>query len=78
MVFCNAFAIGSGIFQFTRAQVNLFVLAAFEYGYLVFTSLVIVVKLCTLPCHGVIVMKFRQSFNLCLTFVRHFVISSSK
>ena len=59
MVFCNAFAIGSGIFQFTRAQVNLFVLAAFEYGYLVFTSLVIVVELCTLLCYEVIVLKFR-------------------
>ena len=59
MVFCNAVVIGSGIFQFTQAQVNVFVLTAFEYSYLAFTSLVIVVELCTLHCYEVIVLKFR-------------------
>ena len=34
LVFCNAVAIGFGIFQFTQAQVNVFVLTAFEYSYL--------------------------------------------
>ena len=46
-------------FQFTQARVNVFVLAAFEYSYLAFTSLVIVVELCTLLCYEVIVLKFR-------------------
>ena len=58
-LFCNAVAIGSGIFQFTQAQVNVFVLMAFEYSYLAFASLVIVVELCTLLCYEVIVLKFR-------------------
>ena len=58
-VFCNAVAIGFGIFQFTQAQVNIFVLTASEYSYLAFTSLVIVVELCTLLCYEVIVLKFR-------------------
>ena len=44
MVFCNTVAIGSGIFQFTLAQVNVFVFTAFEYSYLAFTSLVINVE----------------------------------
>ena len=60
--FCNAVAIGSGIFQFTQAQicqVNVFVLTAFEYSYLAFTCLVIVAELCTLLCFEVIVLKFR-------------------
>ena len=57
--FCNAVAIGSGIFQFTQAQVNVFVFTAFEYSYLAFTSLVIVVELCILLCYEVIVLKFR-------------------
>ena len=41
--------IGSGIFQFTQAQIYVFVLMAFVYYYvyLAFTSLVIVVELCT-------------------------------
>ena len=41
MVFCDAVVIGSGIFQFTRAQVYVFVLTAFVYQYvkLAFTSL---------------------------------------
>ena len=59
MVFCNAVEIGSGKFQFTVAQVNVFVLTAFEYSYLPFASLVIVVELCTLLCYEVIVLKFR-------------------
>ena len=50
---------GSGIFQFTQAQVNVFVLTAFEYSYLALTSLVIVVELCTLLCYEVIVLKFK-------------------
>ena len=59
LVFCNTVTIGSGIFQFTHAQVNVFVLKAFEYSYLAFTSLVVVVELCTLLCYEVIVLKFR-------------------
>ena len=55
----NAVAIGSSIFQFTQAQVNVFVLTAFQYSYLAFTSLVIVAELCTLLCYEVIVLKFR-------------------
>ena len=47
------------IFQFTQAQVNVFVLTAFEYSYLAFTSLVIVVELCSLLCYEAIVLKFR-------------------
>ena len=58
-MFCNAVAIGSGIFQLTQAQVNVLVLTAFEYSYLAFTCLVIVVVLCTLLCYEVIVLKFR-------------------
>ena len=50
---------GSSKFQFTLAQVNVFVLTAFEYSYLVFTTLVIVVELCSLLCYEVIVLKFR-------------------
>ena len=44
LVFCNAVVIGSGILQFTQAQVYVFVLAAFvyEYVHLAFTSSVIV------------------------------------
>lgn len=49
----------SSIFQFIQAQVNVFLFTAFEYSYLAFTSLVIVVELCTLLCHEVIVLKFR-------------------
>ena len=36
-----------------------FVLTAFEYSHLAFTSLVIVVELCTLLCYEVIVLQFR-------------------
>ena len=46
-------------FQFTQAQFNVFVLTAFEYSYLAFTSLVMAVELCTLLCYGVIELKFR-------------------
>ena len=49
----------SGIFQFPQAQANVFVLTAFEYSYLAFTSLVIVVEFCSLLCYEVIVLKFR-------------------
>ena len=49
----------AGKFQLTLAQVNVFVLTAFEYSYLVFTSFVLVVELCTLLCYEVIVLKFR-------------------
>ena len=55
----NAVVIASGIFQFTQAQVFVFVLTAFVYINLTFTSLVIVVELCTLLCFEEIVMKFR-------------------
>ena len=49
------------IFQFIQAGVYVFVLTAFAYWYvyLAFTSLVIVVELCTLLCYEVIVLKFR-------------------
>ena len=40
-------------------MVDVFVLTAFEYSYLAFTSLVIAVELCTLLCYEVIVLKFR-------------------
>lgn len=42
--------IGSGIFQFTEAQVNVLVLTAFVYIYFAFISLVIFVELCALLC----------------------------
>ena len=41
------------------AQVNVFVFTAFECSYLAFTSVVIVVELCTLLCYEVIVLKFK-------------------
>ena len=63
--FCNAVVIASDILQFTQAQVYVFVLAAFVSINLTFTSLVIVVELCTLLCYEEIVLKFRnESFNL--------------
>ena len=77
LVFCNAVVISSGIFQFTQAQVFVFVLTAFvyKYVYLAFTSFVIVSEFCTLLCYDVIQKK---SFNLRLIFVRHIVRPSSK
>ena len=48
--------------KFTPAQVNVFVLTAFEYSYLAFTRLVIVVELCILLCYEVIVLKFSKEF----------------
>ena len=62
-------AIGSGIFQFTQAQVNVFVLTAFEYSYLAFTSLVIVVELCSLLCYEAIVLKFRWRVSIFVWFL---------
>ena len=50
--------IGAGIFPFTEAQANVFDLTAFVYIYFAFTSLVIVVELCTLLCYEVIVLKY--------------------
>ena len=46
-------------FNSLQAQVNDVVLTAFEISYLAFTSLVIIVELCTLLFHEVIVLKFR-------------------
>ena len=59
MIFCSAVVIASGIFQFIQAQVNVFVLMAFVYIYLAFTSLVSAVDLCALLCYEVIALKFR-------------------
>ena len=42
-------------------SVNVFVLTAFEYSYLAFTSLVIVVELCTLLCYEVITGAQRKA-----------------
>ena len=42
-----------------QAQVNVFVLTAFECSYLAFTSLVVVVELSTFLCYEVIVLGFR-------------------
>ena len=74
-LFCNAVAIGSGIFQFTQAQVYVFAFTGFVYQYvhLAFTNLVIVFELCTLLCYEVVSIK---SFNLRL--IRYFVCPSSK
>jgi len=54
---------GSGISQFSQAQVYVFVLTAFVYiSYLThfaMTSLVIFAKVCTLLCYEIFVLKFR-------------------
>ena len=55
----NAVVIASSVFQFTQAQVNVFVLTAFEYSYLAFSSLVVVVEPSTLLCYEVTVSGFR-------------------
>ena len=62
-------AIGSGIFQFTQAQVNVFVLTTIEYRYLAFTCSVIVVEHCTFLCYEVIVLKFRQRVPIFFNFL---------
>ena len=49
----------AGTFQFSQAQVFVFVLTAFVYVYSAFTSLVIFVELCTFLCYDVIALKFR-------------------
>ena len=59
LVLCNAVVIGAGIFSFTQSQANVFDFTAFVYIYFAFTSLVIVVELCTLPRYEVIVLKYR-------------------
>ena len=64
LVFCNAVVIGSGIFQLTQGHVYSFVLTAF-------TSLVILVELCTSLC----CKEFQSSSS---SLVRHFVCPSSK
>ena len=56
---CNAVVVGDGIFPFTQAQANVFDFTAFVYIYFAFTSLVIVVELCTLLRYEVIVLKYR-------------------
>ena len=50
--------IGDGIFPFTPAQANVFDFKAIVYIYFAFTSLVIVVELCTLLRYEVIVLKY--------------------
>ena len=58
---CNAVVIGAGIFPFTQAQGNVFDFTAFSvYIYFAFTSLVIVVELCTLLRYEAIVLKYRR------------------
>ena len=59
LVLCNAVVIGAGIFSFTQSQANVFDFTAFVYIYFAFTSLVIVVELCTLLRYEVIVLKCR-------------------
>ena len=58
-LFCNVVVIDAGIFPFTQAQVyvQVFDLAAFVYIYFTFTSLEVVVELCTLLRYEVIVLK---------------------
>ena len=72
MVFCTTVVIGSGIFQFTPAQVYVFVLPAFVYMYLAFITLEIIVELCTLLCYEVICIdidkEFQSSFKICWPF----------
>ena len=46
--------ISTGIFSFTQSQANVFDFTAFVYIYFAFTSLVIVVDLCTLLHYEVI------------------------
>ena len=50
--------IGAGIFSFTQSQANVFDFTAFVYIYFAFTSLVIVVELCTLLRYEEIVLKY--------------------
>ena len=59
LVFCNVVVIDAGIFPITQAQayVQVFDLAAFVYMYFTFTSLEVVVELCTLHRYEVIVLK---------------------
>ena len=66
------------MFQFTQAQINVFVLTAFEYIYLAFTSLVIVVELCTLLCYQVIVLKLDKEFQSSFKFCPPFCLSELK
>ena len=48
LVLSNTVVIGAGIFSFIQSQANVFDFTAFVYIYFAFTSLVIVVELCTL------------------------------
>ena len=79
---CHAAVIGSGIFQFSQAQVYGFLLKAFVYfsflAHFAITSLVVFAELSILLCYEVFLLKFYlQSFNLRLIFIRHFVCPSS-
>ena len=70
---CHAAVIGSGIFQFSQAQVNVFLLKAFVYfsflAHFAITSLVVFAELSILLRYEVIVLKFYlQSFNLRLIY----------
>ena len=58
LVLCNAVVIRAGILPFTQAQANVFDFTAFVYIYFAFTSLLIVVKLCTLLRCEEIVLKY--------------------
>jgi len=74
--------ISSGIFQFSQAQVDVFLLKAFVYfSFLVhftITSLVVFAELSILLSYEVYVLKFYlQSFNVRMSFVCHFVCPSS-
>ena len=51
--------IEAGIFSFAQSQANVFDFTAFVYIYFAFTSLVIVVELCTLLRYEVFVLKYR-------------------
>ena len=59
LVLCNAVVIGAAIFSFTQSQANVFDFTAIVYIYFAFTSLVIVVELCTLLRYEVIELKYR-------------------
>ena len=66
------------MFQFTQAQINVFVLTAYEYSYLAFTSLVFVVELCTLLCYEVIVLNLDKEFQSLFNFCPPFCLSELK
>ena len=64
----HAVVIGAGLFQFwlTLECTDVFDLTALVYIYFAFTSLAIVVELCTLRRYEVIVLKCRQRVSIFL------------